>query len=170
MEVCSAVNDVHENFISNLESTFSESLHIQDAPKSGHVSEENDIHDVADENARGGIKQKETKLNMTCLKKSATFPIPHVMLSSSSSDEEADTSVTESRSEHSAHQTFSRSVSLPVSSGCYIVSNVCMSRLSAIMPFSMMKCKIVQEGMLDSFSIFFSFSFFGKSWCFLLHK
>jgi hypothetical protein len=63
----------------------------------------------------GVIKQKESKPNMTCLKKSATFPIPHVVLPSSSSDEDADSSATGSPSEHSAHQTYSRSISLPVS-------------------------------------------------------
>ncbi|WJX59462.1 hypothetical protein P8452_44779 [Trifolium repens] len=53
---------------------------------------------------------------MTCLKKSATFPIPHVVLPSSSSDEDADSSATGSPSEHSAHQTYSRSISLPAPS------------------------------------------------------
>jgi hypothetical protein len=36
-------------------------------------------------------------------------------LPSSSSDEDADSSATGSPSEHSAHQTYSRSISLPVS-------------------------------------------------------
>ncbi|XP_061341462.1 uncharacterized protein LOC133287800 [Gastrolobium bilobum] len=110
MDMCSSPN---AELISNLERTFSESLHIQDGQRSEYASEGNDICDVVEGNLCEGIKQKETKLNMACLTKSATFPIPDMMLPSSSSDEEADTSVTESFSEHSVHQTYSRSVSLP---------------------------------------------------------
>ncbi|KAK7336975.1 hypothetical protein VNO77_17529 [Canavalia gladiata] len=111
MDTSSHVDAVHDNnFISDLERTFSESLHIQDAQKSEDPSEGNDMCNVEDENLCGGIKELETKLNMMCLKKSATFPIPNMLLPSSSSDEGADISVT---SEHSAQQTYSRSVSLP---------------------------------------------------------
>jgi hypothetical protein len=115
MEVCSSVNDMCENQISKLESALCESLHIQDTEKSELLSEGNETCNVAEENLCGVIKQKESKPNTTCLKKSATFPIPHVMLPSSSSDEDADSSATGSPSEHSAHQTYSRSISLPVS-------------------------------------------------------
>lgn len=116
MDLHSPVNAVDDNLISNLESTFSESLRVEDAQKSEHVPMRNDICDVAEGNFGGGFKQQETKLSMKCLTKSATFPVPEMMLPSSSSDEEADTSFTESLSEQSAHQTYSRSVSLPVSS------------------------------------------------------
>ncbi|XP_012569435.1 uncharacterized protein [Cicer arietinum] len=116
MEVCSPVNDLHENCVSNVESAFSEALHIHDADKSDHESEGNEICNVAKENLGVVIKQKETKPNMACLQRSATFPVPQVMLPSSSSDEEADTSVEESPSTQSAHQTYSRSISLPAPS------------------------------------------------------
>ncbi|KAK2364008.1 hypothetical protein P8452_67085 [Trifolium repens] len=116
MEVCSSVNDMCENQISKLESALCESLHIQDTEKSELLSEGNETCNVAEENLCGVIKQKESKPNTTCLKKSATFPIPHVMLPSSSSDEDADSSATGSPSEHSAHQTYSRSISLPAPS------------------------------------------------------
>jgi hypothetical protein len=79
------------------------------------LSEGNETCNVAEENLCGDIKQKVSKPKTTCLKKSASFPIPHVMLPSSSSDEDADSSATGSPSEHSAHQTYSRSISLPVS-------------------------------------------------------
>ncbi|KAK7284218.1 hypothetical protein RJT34_18960 [Clitoria ternatea] len=49
-----------------------------------------------------------------CMKKSATFPVPNVELPISSSEEEANTAITESLSDHCAHQTYLRSVSLPV--------------------------------------------------------
>ncbi|XP_027349686.1 uncharacterized protein LOC113861214 isoform X1 [Abrus precatorius] len=114
MDTGSHVIAVHEDkFISNLERTFSESLHIQDDLKSEHTSEGNDIYNVGEENLCGEIEEQETKLNTMCLKKSATFPIPNMILPSSSCDKEADTSVTESLSEHSPHQTYTRSVSLP---------------------------------------------------------
>lgn len=116
MEVCSSVNDMHENCISNLESTFSESLHIQDTEKSEHLSEGDTMCNVGKENLSGVNKQKKSKPNKVCLNKSATFPTPHVMLPSSSSDEDADSSVTESLNEHSAHQAYSRSISLPAPS------------------------------------------------------
>ncbi|KAK2418011.1 hypothetical protein QL285_040246 [Trifolium repens] len=116
MEVCSSVNDMPENQISNLESALCESLRIQDTEKSELLSEGNETCNVAEENLCGDIKQKESKPKTTCLKKSATFPIPHVMLPSSSSDEDADSSATGSPSEHSAHQTYSRSISLPAPS------------------------------------------------------
>ena len=128
MDLHSPVNAVHDDFIRDLESTFSEALHIQDDQKSEHASEGDDICDEAEENLRGNFKQRETKLDMKCLKKSATFPIQETMLPSSSSDEEADASFTESPSEQSAQQTYSRSISLPVSSKFYYVSNVWNSR------------------------------------------
>ncbi|KAL3029261.1 hypothetical protein AAZX31_03G153800 [Glycine max] len=114
MDTCSNTNVVHDdNFISNLGRTFSESLHIQDAQKSLLASEGSDIYNVNEEKICKAMKDQATKVNMACLKKSATFPIPNTMLPSSSSDKEVDTSVTEPLYEHSAHQTYSRSVSLP---------------------------------------------------------
>lgn len=113
MEVGSPVNDAQENFISNLESTFSESLNLHDAPKYKHATEENDNCNVAGENLCGDINQKESQLMNKCLEKSATFPIPHLISPFSAPDVEPVTSVTESSSEHSAHQIYSRSVSLP---------------------------------------------------------
>lgn len=118
MDMCSRVHDVH-NLSSNLEGTSHESLHVDDALKSELATEGNGACDVGEENLSGGVKQQETKQNMICLTKSATFPIPRMMLPSSSSDEEADTSVAKSHSEQSASQTYSRSVSLPVNSQCY---------------------------------------------------
>jgi len=119
MDVCSC-----DNFVNNLGRTFSESLHIQDAQKSVHVPEGNDICSESDEKLCEAINKQETKVNTMCLKKSATFPTPNTILPSSSSDEEANTAVTESLSEDSAHQTCSRSISLPVSSQIYINSIV----------------------------------------------
>ncbi|XP_058737928.1 uncharacterized protein LOC131610077 [Vicia villosa] len=107
MEVCSLVNDKIENCISSLEGTFSESLHIRDAEKSEYASEGHEICNVAEEILCEVIKPNKAKLNTVCLKKSATFPIP--------CEEEA-ASVTESSSEHFAHQTYSRSISLPAPS------------------------------------------------------
>lgn len=121
MDTCSNTNVVlDDNFISNLGRTFSESLHIQDAQKSLLASEGSDIYNVNEEKICKAMKDQATKVNMACLKKSATFPIPNTMLPSSSSDKEVDTSVTEPLYEHSAHQTYSRSVSLPVSYLIYI--------------------------------------------------
>lgn len=105
-----------DNFVSNLGRTFSESLHIQDAQKSVHVPQGNDICSESEENLCGAINKQETSVNMMCLKKSATFPTPNTILPSSSSDEEANTAVTDSLSGDFAHQTYSRSISLPVSS------------------------------------------------------
>ena len=116
MEVCNSVEDVLKNHLSNINSGFIESLHTQDAEKSEHATEGNEIYNVAEENVSGVIKEKESKSNTACLKKAATFPVSHVTLPSSSSDDETDSSVTESPSEHSAHQTFSRSISLPAPS------------------------------------------------------
>lgn len=113
MDMHSPASAVHKNVISDLEHTFSESLHIQDDQRSEHASNENDIYNEAEENLCGGFKQQDTKLGMKCLKKSASFPIADTLLSSSSSDEEVDTSSKESPSEQSAHQTYSRSISLP---------------------------------------------------------
>ncbi|CAK8543749.1 unnamed protein product [Lathyrus sativus] len=115
MEVCSSVNDKLENCISSLEGTFSASLHIQDAEKPEHVSKEREICNVAEENLCAVIKPKEAKLNMVSFRKSATFPLPRVVLPSSKSDKKA-ASVTESPSEHSVHQAYSRSISLPAPS------------------------------------------------------
>lgn len=121
MDTCSNTNVVHDdNFISNLGRTFSESLHIQDAQKSLLASEGSDIYNVNEEKICKAMKDQATKVNMACLKKSATFPIPNTMLPSSSSDKEADTSVTGPLNEHSAHQTYSLSVSPPVSYQIYI--------------------------------------------------
>ncbi|XP_020211947.1 uncharacterized protein LOC109796638 [Cajanus cajan] len=108
MDTSSNINVHDDNFISNLGMTFCESLHIQDAQKSADASEGIDKSNVSEEKMCEAVKKQETKLNMMCLKKSATFPI-----SSSSSDMEADTSVAEALYEHSAHQTCSRSISLP---------------------------------------------------------
>nr|AGV54156.1 BRI1-KD interacting protein [Phaseolus vulgaris] len=102
-----------DNFVSNLGRTFSESLHIQDAQKSVHVPQGNDICSESEENLCGAINKQETSVNMMCLKKSATFPTPNTILPSSSSDEEANTAVTDSLSGDFAHQTYSRSISLP---------------------------------------------------------
>ncbi|CAI8614481.1 unnamed protein product [Vicia faba] len=115
MEVCSSVNGKHENCINSLESTFSESLRVQDADELEHASKGNEMCNVAEENLCEVIKLKEAKLNKVSLKKSATFPTPRVTLPSSKSDEDA-APVTESPSEHSAHQTYSRSISLPAPS------------------------------------------------------
>jgi len=112
MDTSSPVHDVNDNLLRNLESTFHESLHIKDALKSELATEVDGINSVSEKDSSGGVKQQETKPNMICLTKSATFPIPHLMLPSSSSDEETDTSVTDSPSEQPACQTFSRSVSL----------------------------------------------------------
>lgn len=106
MEVCSSVNDKHKNCTSSLEGAFDESLHICDAEKSEHASKGHEISNVVEENLCQVIKPKEAKLNMAPLKKLATFPIP---------DEKA-ASVSESPSQYSAHQTYSRSISLPAPS------------------------------------------------------
>lgn len=120
MDASSNTNAVlDDNFISNLGRTFSESLHIEDAQESVNASGENDICNVDEEKLCGAIKEQETQVNMMCLKKYASFPICNTMLPSSSSEKGADTSVTESLSEHSAHQTYSRSISLPVSAQFY---------------------------------------------------
>ncbi|KAK7245248.1 hypothetical protein RIF29_40084 [Crotalaria pallida] len=107
MDLHSPVNAVYDGSISNLEITCGESLHIEDAleTETESAAKRNDISDVANENLYGDLKQQETNPNKKCLTKSATFPVPEKMLpSSSSSDEE------------SAHQTFSRSASLPTPS------------------------------------------------------
>ncbi|XP_014496110.1 uncharacterized protein LOC106757814 [Vigna radiata var. radiata] len=108
MDMCS-----HDNFVNILGMTFSESLHIEDAQKPVHDPEGNDICSESDEKLCGAINKQETKVNMMCLTKSATFPTPNTTLPSSSSDEEANRLVTESLSDHTAHQTYSRSISLP---------------------------------------------------------
>ncbi|KAE9585494.1 hypothetical protein Lalb_Chr25g0289551 [Lupinus albus] len=113
MGMRSPVNSVHDNLINNLESTLSESLHIQEAQKTECASKENDIFDVAKENSFQGFKKQGKKPNKKYLKKSATFPVPEKMLPSSSSDEEAERSFTQSLSKHSANQKCPRSLSLP---------------------------------------------------------
>jgi hypothetical protein len=172
MEVCSSVNDMHENCISNLESTFSKSLHIQDTEKSEHLSEGDAMCNVAKENSSGVKKQKESKPNMVCLKKSATFPIPHATLPSSSSDEDADSSVIESPHEHSAHQAYSRSISLPVSFSCYKVGvndayvywfqaimllNFCFEK-AGVIPYVVLICWSIDAVHLLSIPIEFTYS------------
>lgn len=110
MDTPSPVNAVHDNIISKLEGIFSESLHIQDAQKSEHASEEHHIGncDVGERNLRGGFELQETKLDINCLKKCPSFPYPDVLLPSSSSEEENDTSP----SKQSPKQSYSSSVSL----------------------------------------------------------
>ncbi|KAG5002899.1 hypothetical protein AAZX31_10G042200 [Glycine max] len=112
MDTRSPVNAVHDNIISKLEVTFSESLHIHDAQNSEHASEGDHIGncDVGERNLREGFELQETKLEIKCLKECSTFPYPDMMLPSSSSDEEADAS---SPSKQSPRQNYSCSVSLP---------------------------------------------------------
>ncbi|KAI4300145.1 hypothetical protein L6164_033556 [Bauhinia variegata] len=115
MESAYSPNAVHENSVSNLESTFNDSLHIQDAQKSEHASDVDNNYEVV-EGLSEGFQQQQTKLSKKYLKKCATFPYSDKMLAPSSSDEEdeeADTSLKESLTEQSVHQTYSRSMSLP---------------------------------------------------------
>lgn len=93
MDVHSAVN-VHDDFISNLESTFSKSLHIEDAQNPEHASEGDDNCNLGAGDTCGGFEQQEIKLDMKCLKEHSTFPY------------------------QSPHQSNSCSVSLPVSCKC----------------------------------------------------
>lgn len=129
MDLHSPANDALNNFISSLESTFSESLCIQDDQKSENALEGNSNCDVADESLCGGFEQQDLELNKKCLQKCATFPHPEMMLPPSSlddEDEKANTSLTESLSKQSAQQTYSRSISLPVSSqSCYVCTLFC---------------------------------------------
>lgn len=58
MDTRSPVNAVHDNIISKLEVTFSESLHIHDAQNSEHASEGDHIGNcaVGEVNLRGGFE------------------------------------------------------------------------------------------------------------------
>lgn len=117
MDVHFPVNAL-DDIISKLESNFVGSLHIQDDQKSEYVSEENNIGNchAGEGHLCGCFEQEETKLEMKCLKECSTFPYPDMILPSSSSDKEANTSLAESLSEQSPHQSYSCSASLPVSS------------------------------------------------------
>ncbi|KAK7355655.1 hypothetical protein VNO80_14915 [Phaseolus coccineus] len=103
------VSVVHDYVISKLEGTFIESLHIQDAQKFEHASEvdSTDIFYV-EENFCRDFEPQETKLEIKCLKECSTFPYPDMILPSTSSDEEADKSL----SKQSPRQSYSCSVSL----------------------------------------------------------
>ncbi|KAE9619434.1 hypothetical protein Lal_00047576 [Lupinus albus] len=101
MDMHSPVNAVGYNFISNLESSFTKSLYIEDVEKSEHASVRDDSHNLGKGNLSGGFEQQETKLSINCLKKCSTFPYPDMMLPPSSSDEDDDTSSTESFSDQS---------------------------------------------------------------------
>ena len=103
--------DVRNNCTSSLESTFRESLHIQDDQKSEHASPRDANCDVAKGDLSEDIKYLQINQDKKCLKKCGTFPSPKMKISASSADEEvveADISLTE-------HQAYSRSISLPVS-------------------------------------------------------
>lgn len=117
-------NASNSNFINTLESTFSETLCIQDDQESEHAREGNYHCDVAELSLCGSLKQQDMEPKQKCLKKFASFPDPQMMLPPSSSDDEdakANTSLTESLSVHSAHQTYSRSIYMPVSSrNCHV--------------------------------------------------
>ncbi|KAE9589949.1 hypothetical protein Lalb_Chr21g0314341 [Lupinus albus] len=112
MDMHSPVNAEDNNFLSNLECTFSESLHIEDAQKSDHASEEDDNRTTKEGNLCEGFELQETKLNMKCLKKCSTFPYPDMMLPPSSSDEKGDKSLAFSLSDQSPCQSSSCTVSL----------------------------------------------------------
>ncbi|RDY07308.1 hypothetical protein CR513_08601, partial [Mucuna pruriens] len=111
MDTPSPDNAVNDNIISKLEGTFSESLHIQDAQKSEDASEGDHIDNcyVGEGNLCGVFEPRESKLEVKCLKECPKFPYPDMMLPSSSSDEEADTSPPK----QSPRQSYSCSVSLP---------------------------------------------------------
>ncbi|KAJ1416872.1 hypothetical protein SESBI_17029 [Sesbania bispinosa] len=115
MDIPSPVDAVDDNIISKLESTFGESLHIEDAQKPAHVSEGDDIDNchVGEGSLRGAFEQQETKLKMKCLENCSAFHYADMMLPSSSSGGEVDTSLTESISKESPHQSYPYSVSLP---------------------------------------------------------
>ncbi|KAK7267532.1 hypothetical protein RIF29_20208 [Crotalaria pallida] len=117
MDTQSPLHAVNDNVISNLESTFSESFHIEDAQKSEHASERGDNCNMEKGDLCGGIEQQGTKLNMNCSNKCSTFPYPDMMLPPSSSDEDDDDATsTESLAEQSSHQSNSCSLSLPAPS------------------------------------------------------
>ncbi|XP_004495014.1 uncharacterized protein [Cicer arietinum] len=113
MDIHSPVNAVDDDTISKLESTFGGSLHIQDDQKLEHVSDADDIGNchVGEGRLYRDFEWQQTTLKMKSSKKCSTFPYPDMVLPSSSSDEEADTSSTESLSEQSPHQSYSCSAS-----------------------------------------------------------
>ncbi|KAE9612254.1 hypothetical protein Lal_00022125 [Lupinus albus] len=100
MDMHSPVNAVNDNYIRNLESTFCESLHIEDVEKSEHASAGYDNCNTGKENLCSGFEQQGAKLNMNCLKKCSTLLYPDMILPPSSSDEN-DTSSPESLSDQS---------------------------------------------------------------------
>lgn len=113
----SPTDTAHDNFISNLESTFSKSCHIQVAEKSECTSEGDGYFDVVEGKICGGrLIQQETRLDNKCLRNCTDVAYPDVMLPPCSLDEEGDISSTEWLSEQSALQPSSSSGSLPVSS------------------------------------------------------
>ncbi|CAL0321348.1 unnamed protein product [Lupinus luteus] len=114
MDMHSPVNAEDKNFLSDLECTFSELLHIEDAQKSNYASKEDDNCTMEEGELCVGFEQQETKLNMKCLKKCSTFPYPDIMLPPSSSDEKDDKckSLADSLSDQSPCQSSSCSVSL----------------------------------------------------------
>ncbi|XP_028758212.1 uncharacterized protein LOC114717275 isoform X1 [Neltuma alba] len=73
-----------EHDISNLESTFSKSFHIEDAEKSDHSSVGDDYCNTGE----GGLMQQETDMDKTCLTRSANTSYSDQTLPPSSSDEE----------------------------------------------------------------------------------
>ncbi|KAJ1391364.1 hypothetical protein SESBI_36755 [Sesbania bispinosa] len=123
MDIPSPVDAVDDNIISKLESTFGESLHIEDAQKLEHVSEGDDVDNchVGEGSLCGAFEQQETKLQMKCLENCSTFPYADMMLPSSSSGGEVDTSLTESISKESPHQSYPCSVSLPEKRTVYLI-------------------------------------------------
>lgn len=114
MDLHSPANAADNNFISTLESSFSESLHIQDDQKSENHLEGDCNCDVV-ECLSGGFEQEDAELNKKYLNRCATFPDPMMLPPSSSGaeDEKANMSSTESLCKQPARQTYSRSISLP---------------------------------------------------------
>ena len=103
MDMHSPAYDVHNNSTSSLESTFRESLHIQDDQKSEHASPGDANCDVAKGDLSEDIKYLQTNPDKKCLKKCGTFPFPKMKIPASTSDEEV------------VDTAYSRSISLPVS-------------------------------------------------------
>ena len=119
MDLHSPASAVQNNVISNLASTFSVSLHIQEDLNSKHALED---EDVADGNLSGDFKRLEAEPNKKCLKKCVTLSDPDIGLPPSSlggEDEETLASLTESVYEQPTSQKSSCSVSLPVSYKCW---------------------------------------------------
>ncbi|KAI9122073.1 hypothetical protein K1719_006762 [Acacia pycnantha] len=113
MDLHSPANAADNNLINNLESSFSELLHIQDDQKSENLLDGTCNCDVV-ECLCGGFERQDVELNKKCFNRCATLPGPDMTLPPSSSDaedEKANTSWTESPSQQSAHQTHSRSIS-----------------------------------------------------------